>query len=204
VNEWPQAATPAWARREEGSQEYDVGRITYGYVPLGPLRQLVPEPRAEDFSIAGVTVPVFSCEHEIHAPLSLVFEVANNLPTRLHWMQGAREVEMLNHDLNRRGTKHRCIVDKNSPVMVTSGSTRAANTITLSETDEKKKMCSVYTFRKESGTQTRLRIDGFVKDDLVWRILFTLLLKKKLTNWFQASGEKLKHYCEELYTTQRM
>ena len=203
TNEWPEVATPPWARRQEGSQEYDVGAINYGYVPLAPLRKLVPEPRVEDFSIPGMTVPVFSCEHEVHAPMNLVFGVASHLPARLHWMQGAREVKMLNHDLNRIGTKHRCIVDKNSPVMVTNGSTRGADTITLSETDEKKNMCSVYTFRQEGNGQTRLTIDGFVKDSLVFRILFALLLKKKLTKWFHASGENLKHYCEDLHKTQQ-
>jgi len=203
VNEWPVAISPAWAEREESSQEYDVGRINYSYVPLVQLRQLVPEPRVEDFRIPGVTVQVFSFEQEVHAPLSLVFETASDLPARLQWMQGAKEVEMLNHQVNRLGTKHRCIVDKNSPVMVTSGSTRAADTITLIETDEKKTVCTVYTFRQESETQTRVRIDGFVKDNLVLRILFTLLFKKKLRNMFQASGEKLKHYCEKLYNEQR-
>jgi hypothetical protein len=202
-NEWPQAITPAWAQREEGSQEYDVGRINYGYARLAPLRQLVPEPRVEDFSIPGVTVPLFSYEQEVHAPLSLVFEVASDLPTRLQWMQGAKEVQMLNHQLNRIGTKHRCVIDKNSPVMVTSGSTRAADSITLIETDEKKTVCTVCTIRQEREAHTRVRIDGFVKNELVPRILFTLLFKKKLTNRFRASGEKLKHYCEELYNSQR-
>ena len=56
---------------------------------------------------------------------------------------------------------------------------------------------------QERDAQTRVRIDAFVKNDLVLRVLFTLLVKKKLTNRFQASGEKLKHYCEELYNTQR-
>ena len=165
AHEWPQAITPAWGQREEGSQEYDVGRINYGYVSLVPLRQLVPEPRVEDFGIPGAKVRVFSCEQEIRAPLSLVFEVASDLPTRLQWMQGAKSVEMLNHDLNRLGTKHRCVIDKNSPVMVTSGSTRAADTITLTETDETKTMCTVSTIRHEGEAGTRVRIDGFLKDD---------------------------------------
>ena len=203
AHEWPQAITPAWGQREEGSQEYDVGRINYGYVSLAPLQQLVPEPRVEDYSIPGATVPVFSCEQEIRAPLSLVFEVASDLPTRLQWMQGAKNVEMLNHHLNLLGTKHRCVVDKNSPVMVTSGSTRAADTITLTETDERKTVCTVCTIRQEGEAHTRVRIDGFVKDDLVLRTLFALLFKRKLANRFQASGEKLKHYCEELYDRQR-
>jgi hypothetical protein len=203
ISEWPQAITPAWAQREEGSQDYDVGHITYGYVPLAPLRDLVPEPRVEDFSIPGMTVHVFSCEQVVQAPMNLIYEVASDLPTRLQWMQGAKDVEMLNHQLNRLGTKHRCLVDKNSPIMVTSGSTRAADTITLTETDDKKTMCSVYTLRRESEAQTHVRIDGFLKNNLVLRILFTLLLKKKLTNWFQTSGENLKHLCQEIYNTQR-
>jgi hypothetical protein len=202
-NEWAPAITPTWAEREEGSQEYDVGRIDYGYVALASLRQLIPEPRVEDFSIPDAKVPLFSCEHEVHAPMSLVFDVAIDLPARLHWMQGAIEVQMLNHQLNRVGTKHRCVVDKNSPVMVTSGSTRAADTITLIETDETKTVCTVCTIRQEREGHTRVRIDGFVKNALVPRILFTLLLKKKLTNLFRASSENLKHYCEELYNTQR-
>lgn len=203
MNEWPHAISPTWAKREEGSQDYDVGTINYCYVPLKPLRELVPEPRVEDFSIPGMTVPLFSCEHEVHAPLNLVFEVASDLPTRLHWMMGAKNVELLNHQVNRLGTKHRCVVDKNSPVMVTSSSTQAADTITLTETDQKRTMCSVYTFQQEPGEHTRIRIDGFIKDNLVLRILSALILKKKLANWFNASGEKLKHYCEELYRTQQ-
>lgn len=200
---WPQAATPAWAQREAGSQAYDVGRVNYGYVPLVPLRRLVPEPRVEDFSIPGVTVQLFSCEHVVQAPLGLVFEVVSDLPTRLHWVQGAKDVEMRQQHLNRLGTKHRCVVDKHSPVVVTSGITRAADTITLTETDEKKTVCVVYTFRQEGEAQTCVRMDGFVRDAWVLRTLFTLFFKKKLTQRFQTSGEKLKQYCEELYKAQR-
>jgi hypothetical protein len=200
---WPPAATPAWAQREEGSQAYDVGRVNYGYVPLVPLRRLVPEPRVEDFSIPGVTVQLFSCEHVVHAPLGLVFEVVSDLPTRLQWVQGAKDVEMRNQHLNRLGTKHRCLVDKHSPVVVTSGVTGDADTITLTETDEKKALCVVYTFRQEGEGQTCVRMDGFVRDALVLRTLFKLFFKKKLTQRFQASGEKLKQYCEELYKAQR-
>jgi hypothetical protein len=202
AHEWPKASMPAWGRREEGTQEYDVGRMNYGYVSLVPLRQLVPEPRVEDFSIPGAKVHVFSCEQEVHAPLTLVFEVASDLPARVQWLQGAKDVKMLNHHLNRLGTKHRCVVDKESTIMVTSGSTRAADTITLTETDETKSVCTVCTMRQEREALTHVRIDGFVKDDLVLRALFTLWFKRILRNRWQASSEKLKRYCEKLYCRQ--
>ncbi|MFC2085656.1 DUF2652 domain-containing protein [Bacteroidota bacterium] len=202
-DEWPEGSAPEWAQREDGVQEYDVGTISFGHVSLKPLRELVPEASVEDFSIPGVSVPVFSSERRVSAPMELVFDVATDLPARLNWMLGAKDVELLNHQVDRVGTKHRCIVDENSPVMVTSGSSRDDGVITLSETDEKRTMCSVYTFQKEGEDQTLLRIDGFVKNNLILRIMFSLLLKKKLTQWFQISGDRLKEYCEEPYGTQR-
>jgi hypothetical protein len=203
LNEWGQLIIPELAKQQEGFQEYDVGRISYRYVPLEPLLQLIPEPRVEEFSIPGATVQVFSFEQEINAPLNFVFEVLIDLPARLKWMEGAQKVDLYNHNLNRLGTKHRCIVDKTSPVMVTSKNSRSADTITFTETDIKKTMCSVYTLRQERGVQTHVRIDGFLKDAFILRMLFTLLLKKKINNLFKASGKNLKQYCEELYNTHR-
>lgn len=196
---WPSPVAPAWAPREEGAQDYDVGRMSYGYVPLAPLRQIVPEPCAEDFGIPGAMVKVFSFEQQIQAPMDLVFGAATDLPARLQWMAGTKDVEMLNHRFNRVGTKHRCVVGKNSPVMVTSGKQHTADTIGFSETDEDKTMCAVFTLRRESYAQTRVRIDGFLRDDIVPRPLFAMLLKRKVTNQFRASSEKLKHYCEGLH-----
>jgi hypothetical protein len=201
-DEWPEGSAPEWAQREDGVQEYDVGTINFGHVPLKPLRELVPEPKVEDYSIPGVSVPVFSSERMVNAPMEMVFNVTIDLPARLHWMLGAKDVKLLNDQIDRVGTRHRCVVDENSPVMVTNSSTRGEDIITLSETDEKRTMCSVYTFQREGDAQTRLRIDGFLKNNLVLRIMFTLLLKKKLSQWFVASGDRLKEYCEELYSTQ--
>jgi hypothetical protein len=173
-------------------------------VSLGPLLSSIPPPRVEDFSIPGAKVHVFSSEQRVRAPLDLVFEVASDLPKRLQWIEGAKDVEMLNGQINRVGTKHRCIVDKNNPIMVTTATTRTADTITLTETDDKKSVCTVCTIRHEGEAQTHVRIDGFIKDNIVLKILFTLLLKKKLGQRFQASNEKLKFYCEQLYDQQRM
>jgi hypothetical protein len=64
-------------------------------------------------------------------------------------------------------------------------------------------VCTVCTIRQEGEERTRVRIDGFVKDNLVLRTLFTLLMKRKLANRFQASNEKLTRYCEELHNRQR-
>jgi hypothetical protein len=106
-------------------------------------------------------------------------------------------VELLNDKVNRIGTKHRCLIDRNSPVLVTSGITRSADTITLTETDDKRTACAVYTLRQEEQGETRVRIDFFVKNSWPVRTLFRVFLRKNLMRSFRASLENLKSYCEE-------
>lgn len=196
TKQWPDEAAPEWAPCDQGCEEYDVGRIDFEYVALGPLKEKIPEPMLEDYSIPGVSVPLFSVELDIDAPMDLVFGVASDLPLRLHWMEGDQRVDMLNDSFNRIGTQHRCVIDENSPVMVTTGYSRDENTITLTETDEKRVMCSVYTFRQDGPERTHLRVDGLHKKGFVLRIMFSLLLKKKLIRLFQESAANLKRYCE--------
>jgi Protein of unknown function (DUF2652) len=199
---WPQPFSSEWAQSVDGSQAYDVGEVRYRYVPLAPLRQAVPEPKAEDFSIPGVKKKIFSVEQQIRVPMRTVIDITADLPQRVHWMEGAKRVELLDQGVNHVGMKHRCIIDEKSPVMVTTGTTRSENTVSITETDVKRTMCSVYTFQSEGEELTRVRIDGFIKNNLLLRMIFALVLKKKLTNLFEVSGRNLKKHCEESYSTQ--
>lgn len=204
INDWKNLTLPKWAKNSQGRMEYDVGIINYNYVPLASLKQLVPEPEAEDFSIPGVKLPVFSFEEEINCSMDLIFNVLSDHSLRLKWMQGSKEIVYFGDQLNRVGTKHRCIVDKDSPVMVTSEFSRNSDKIIFAETDVNKKICSVYTLRKKNESQTVLRVDGFIKNDLLLRVMFNLLLKKKIITFFDASIKNLKRYCEDSYTKQKV
>jgi hypothetical protein len=193
---WPPGAAPAWSASESGSATYDAGRLDYEHVSLAPLRARVPEPKAEDFTIPGVSVRVFSCEDVIEVPMDEVFETAADLPTRLKWIHKAKDVQMLNHDLNRIGTKHRCVVDATSPVLVTSAVSHAEDSVTFTETDDKKMACAVFGFYRVSPTRTRVRIDFLIRNSLVVKLLFAALLKRKTVTGLQASLGNLKRLCE--------
>jgi len=204
TDNWQLSSLPQWAYREEGSQQYDVGVINYNYAKLSPLKQFVPEPATEEFSIPGVKYPVFYIEENINCSIDHVFNVLTDLPNRMKWMQGAQKIELLDQGPNHVGTHHRCVVDKNSPVMVTSGFRRNSEIITFTETDIDKKMCSVYTLKKLNDEQTAVRVDAFIKNNLILKVLFNLFLKKKVCYFFHASINNLKRFCEDLYIKQQV
>ncbi len=199
TDNWPDGAMPEWGMTQPGIQDYDIGTVEYQFAALAPLRDQIPEPHPPDFSIDGARKLLFRCEQEIEAPIDLVFDSTTDLSRRVYWMEGAKRVELLNGDLNRVGTKHRCIVEKNNPIMVTSGTERSDTAVSLAETDDRKTVCSVYTLTKEGEQRTRLSIDGFVKDSFPLKVIIKFLLGKKLTTRFQKSSENLKRYCEERF-----
>ena len=204
TDKWQPPTLPQWAHREEGSQQYDVGTINYNYAQLSPLKQFIPEPAIEDFSIPGVKHPVFYVEENINSSIDQVFNVLTDLPNRMKWMQGAKKIELLDQAPNHVGTHHRCVIDKNSPVMVTSAFKKDSGMITFTETDSDKKMCTVYTLRILSSDKTSLRVDAFIKDNLILKVMFNLFLKKKVRYIFQASIKNLKRYFEELHNNQQV
>jgi Protein of unknown function (DUF2652) len=201
---WEKSNLPDWVQKLEGQQEYDVGIINYNYAQLSPLKQLVPDPTVQDFSIPGITLQVFTYEEEINCSPDIVLEILSDHSLRLQWMQGSKEIVYFGQQLNRVGTKHRCIVDKDSPVMVTSKFMRDSEKIIFAETDEAKKMCSVYTIRKINDGQSSVRVDGLLKNNLLLKLFFNLKLKKKICAFFDASMRNLKRYCEDLYIKQQV
>jgi len=204
INKWENENTPDWVQKLEGQQEYDVGIINYNYVQLSPLKQLVPEPTVQDFSIPGLTLQVFSFEEEINCSPDIVFEVLSDLSLRMQWMHDSKETVYYGQHINRVGTKHRCVVDKDSPVMVTSQFLRDSEKIIFAETDEAKRMCSVYTIRKINDGRTTVRVDGLLKNNLVLKVFFNFKLKKKICAFFDASMKNLKRYCEDLPLKQKV
>jgi len=203
-NNWDNENTPGWVQKMEGQNEYDVGTINYNFAQLAPLKKLVPEPTIQDFSIPGLTLQVFSFEEEINCPPDIVFEVLSDFSLRMQWMQDSKQTVYYGQHINRVGAKHRCVVDKDSPVMVTSQFLRDSEKVIFAETDETKRMCSVYTIRKINDGRTAVRVDGLLKNNLVLKIFFNLKLKKKICAFFEASMKNLKRYCEDLPIKQKM
>jgi hypothetical protein len=101
---------PPWAKLVPGSSVYDsLGEISYRHVPLGSLKDGIPEHPARRKATKGT----HSVSAAIHVPLPVAetFELISNLDLRLLWTRGVDELIYDRGRVNRAGTRHQCVVD---------------------------------------------------------------------------------------------
>ncbi len=195
-SQWAGGFQTGWAPAQQGTEDYDVGTVSYSHAPLQSLLAEVPAPSVADYGVPGVPVHVVSVEQQIDAPMEAIFENLIELPLRQQWIEGVKEVQLKDHALNRVGTRHRCLVDATSPTLVTSEVRHAQDQITFCETDEKKLACAVFVLKATGPGSTKVSVDFLRRDTFFARVLFGLLMKKKLARTFTSNLGNLKRLCE--------
>ena len=101
---------PGWAKLIPGSSVYDtLGEISYRHVPLGTLKDNLPEQPARPKTARGT----HSVSSTIYVPLPLAetFELVSNFDLRLLWTKGVDELIYDPGKINRTGTRHQCVID---------------------------------------------------------------------------------------------
>jgi hypothetical protein len=105
-------AAPEWSRVGDGSASIeDLGDVEYHYVPLAPLRDLLPEP-ASPRVFPKMKRPI-EYQVDIDRPAAEVFELVSNLDLRLMWNRGVNDIRYEKNRMNRVGTKHLCVIGGN-------------------------------------------------------------------------------------------
>ena len=197
---WSDADQHIWTPFENNSEEYDLGKVDYSFLSLSPLMDKVPEPVVEPFKLRGRVMQLLQQEVTIDAPVDLVFNVVSDLSFRPEWQKGLKAVDQLNAPIVQNGSSHRCIVngDKNDPFFVSHDFKRNGNMITFFETDQNQGIMSAFTFTATSPERTHLKIEIKMKQNLIKKMLFNLILKRKIARDGVTSMENLKAYCEGL------
>lgn len=186
-----------WIQIIKGSCEYDLGRVDYVYSPFRALYNDIPEPAKPDVKLYRVKNP-FRFETEINAPAELVYEALIDLPGRINFMEGVKEVNV--HDerhnkINRIGTRHECIRENNSSDMITSHVKNGEEIFSFSETAANIPMSCDYILEKK-GDKTKAIMLIHLKIPAIKMLMFTLFEKKKIAANLVATLENLKKYCE--------
>lgn len=195
--EWNSIQSIMGSELVQSSQEYDSGKVDYGYVTLQRFYQEIPPLTPDDFRIPGNTMKLMETSGVIHAPVDLVFDVIADINWRNQWIPGLLpEVEAVNSSLTQAGQTHRCLA--NGPVIVSYDYAITNDTISFSETDTKKTQWMVYVLNKMDDHTTRLTTTCYAPRNPLKQLMFNLVMRKKFKVLFSRALLNLAAYCESL------
>jgi hypothetical protein len=202
---WVDISQASWAPPVEGKETYDAGEVSFNYVPLGQLRHHVPEPSVTDFGIAGATDILISSEKVIEAPMELVFDVISDLDYRHHWFVGIKGSDKLNHKITQGGSTHRCIVKQkeSDPFFVVHDFNVKNDLVTFVETNHKDGYSSIYYIRRLGKGLTKVEVKFITKPNPIKRIMFNLLMRKRVQKAIKEQFVNLNNYCKQLVAEHR-
>ena len=182
-----------WIQITKGSSEYDLGRVEYAYSPFKDLYDEIPEPAKPEVKLYRVRDPM-RYEKEINAPIELVYNTLIDLPERINYMAGVKEVKVYDerhNKINRVGTRHECIRESNSSDVITSHVEKNEEMVSCSETAANMPMSCDYILEKK-GDKTKMSLLIHLEIPFIKMMTFNLFAKKKISANLTATLEKLK------------
>jgi hypothetical protein len=179
-----------------GADAYDeLGDIAYRYRSLaGYLDEIKVQPPAP-FRLAN-PLQVMRVACHIDAPAELVYQTAIDLPARMRWIDGIKSIEFRDDSPNRIGKVHRCVRGGNDPEVMTSDVRVSDTTMEFWETDVKKMGACRYLLTKAPDNTTDLALEFYVRGNIVVRLVFKLLMERKLKPAFERSIANLAAVCK--------
>lgn len=184
----------SWITVEPNVEVVDnFGEIATKYIPLTPLRKLVPAPpKLEAMKLEGNPVDL---SIDIDAPVLLVHGVLTNPESKPHWVVGIRDVKNAS-PINRINTSHTCVFDELEIHVVTKKNSVNGSEINYTERGEANigvSIVSDYVLKEINGsTHLSLRISPETNQNIPQDVVTHLVER------IRESLRLLKKYCEKL------
>ena len=186
---------PGWVNWYTGKKITESGEVPYNYSMLTPLKEkITPDPVPE--LEPSEKTKVVSATHEYNIDIIGLLAVIGRYSERGSWQDGVRKVEQVTDKIPQLGTRHRCVMEKGSAVVHYSKFSYDADKIILSETNEKKTVCTYYTFEKKGERNTSLTLDYYISKDPLKRFLFNLTRRGKIFRSFQRTLANLEKHIQ--------
>ncbi len=196
---WAKLHEKAWSEINHSEEKYDFGKVKYCYLDLEELMDLVPDPKVEDYSVAGATKNIFESEALIKAPIDIVFDMISDFKARAEFVEGQVDADQMNHEIFQNGSVHRCVFESGDPHTFVSHDYQIdSKKITFVESNHKLKMVAVWTLEAVADNETRISVHNFMPPNIFKVFLFNLLMRKKMTEGMKKSWENLQAYCDKL------
>ena len=180
-----------------GADAYDnLGTIEYHFKSLASYRD---EVKVDPPLPAGLKNPrkMTQLTRRIDAPIESVYQRLIDLPGRMDWIEGATRVEMSNDQPNQIGKTHRCVQGDGGIELMTTAVKISDTTMELWETDLKKISACRYLLTRAPGDKVDVALELYVRDNPIVRMIFRVLMEKKLKVFFEKSIANLGKLCEK-------
>ena len=181
----------------EGADSYDeIGTVEYRYMSLEKYHDEVKIEPPEPFRVKNPH-QVMELSRRIQAPALLVFQTLIDLPGRMKWIDGIKEVQLRDDNPNHIGTRHKCVREGGDPELVTSDVKVTDTAMEFWETDVKKMATCRYLVQRTRDGATDLVVQFFVRGNFLVKLMFKTLMEKKVRAGFEKSLANLGALCEQ-------
>jgi hypothetical protein len=179
-----------WMRWDRSEKETETGVIPFHYAQLGHLKKEIPPEPPPSMELKK-RIKCLTVAREYDKDIKTLFFVTAHFEFRNQWLEGLKGIDEVEHFLPGVGSKHRCILEKEQVIMITSSlSYNPESKIVFSETSEKKTHAMYYIIEPLGAQRCRLTIELYVPNGMS-KIMFDLFMKKKMQGQMQRSLEAL-------------
>jgi hypothetical protein len=179
-----------------GADDYDnLGTIAYHFRSLDGYRE---EIRFDPPLPVRLKNPrkMAQVGRRVAAPMERIYQRLIDLPGRIGWIDRITRVEMSDELPNHIGKTHRCVRGEEGTALMTTEIKVSENTMELWETDLKKLTACRYLLSRAPGDKADVAVELYVRDNPILRLVFRVLLQRKLTTMFGKSIANLAALCE--------
>ena len=184
---------PEWLQWQKGNKQTENGNISFDYSLLTPLKENIEPNLPINRTLGENQIKAASVTQTISAEIMTVLSTMGNLSLRNKWQAGVKNIDKINHPIYHLGIRFRAITNKGSTIFYSSSFSDANNMFCLSETDENKTQSIYVTLKPLPGNKTSVTFDLYLPGKLLNRIIFPLLIKKRIEKNFRHSLNNLEH-----------
>jgi hypothetical protein len=189
IGESPEAFRQ-WMQWAPGQKESEAGNIRFYYAQLSQLKNEIEPEQPRSFELK-TKYKCFSISREYDKDVKTLFFTTAHFEFRNQWLEGLKGIDEVEHFLPGVGTKHRCILEKEQKVMITSSfSYDPESRIVFSETEANGNSAIYYILEPLGRDRSRLTFDIYVPNRFMV-IIFNLFMKKKFQGEMSRSMDKL-------------
>ena len=191
------AGLASWMTWDRSRKETDSGEIPFYYTLLSELKNEIP-PDPLPAPVLLNKSKVFSVSREYDTDIITLFHATGDFNFRARWLEGAKNVEEVNHFLPRVGMKCRCIFESGQVITYSASYTYTDEKIEFGEVEENSGNVIHYTLEKLGRMKSRLTIDYYIPKNLLKEFSFRLNKKAKLEKIYQQSIKNLDQLVKEV------